>query len=208
MPERDSSPSRAADWTLFHRLRSGDARALQELIDALWHPLTAYARRILADQCADAEEAVQDAFLRLWAKRGELREEGSPRAFLYTVVRNACLDELRRNARRTRAEGGAPLPTPPRTPWEDVQGAELHRAAAGAVAGLPERRREVYRLAREEGLSYEEIAEILGLSRRTVANHMSLALADLRTALRPHLPQESRAGRPEVRRPENGAVED
>jgi RNA polymerase sigma-70 factor (ECF subfamily) len=74
-----------------------------------------------------------------------------------------------------------------KTPYEDVQGAELQRLAAAAVSRLPERRREVFRLAREEGLSYQEIADILGLSTQTVANHMSLALADLRTALRPHI---------------------
>jgi RNA polymerase sigma-70 factor (ECF subfamily) len=68
-----------------------------------------------------------------------------------------------------------------------VQGAELQRLAAAAVARLPERRREVFRLAREEGLSYQEIADILHLSLQTVANHTSLAMADLRTALRPYL---------------------
>jgi DNA-directed RNA polymerase specialized sigma24 family protein len=45
----------------------------------------------------------------------------------------------------------------------------------------------VFRLAREEGLSYQEIAEVMSLSAQTVANHMSLAMADLRTALKPYL---------------------
>jgi RNA polymerase sigma-70 factor (ECF subfamily) len=69
-----------------------------------------------------------------------------------------------------------------------VHGAELKRLAAAAVAGLPPKRREVFRLVREEGLSYKEVAEALGLSPQTVANHMSLALADLRATLRPYLP--------------------
>jgi RNA polymerase sigma-70 factor (ECF subfamily) len=58
--------------------------------------------------------------------------------------------------------------------------------AAAAVARLPDRRREVFRFAREEGLSYQEIAEVMNLSTQTVANHMSLAMADLRAALRPY----------------------
>ena len=52
---------------------------------------------------------------------------------------------------------------------------------------MPRRRREVFRLARERGFSYSEIAEITQLSRQTVANHMSLALSDLRVVLRPFL---------------------
>jgi RNA polymerase sigma-70 factor (ECF subfamily) len=63
--------------------------------------------------------------------------------------------------------------------------------AAAAVTRLPERRREVFRLVREEGLSYQEIAEIMGLSTQTVANHMSLAMADLRAALKPHFPERT-----------------
>ena len=59
--------------------------------------------------------------------------------------------------------------------------------AAAAVARLPDRRREVFRLVREEGLSYKDVAELMELSSQTVANHMGLAMADLRTALKPFL---------------------
>ncbi len=56
-----------------------------------------------------------------------------------------------------------------------------------ALSRLPERRREVFVLVRQQGMSYREASAILGLSQQTVANHMSLALADLRRALEPHL---------------------
>jgi RNA polymerase sigma-70 factor (ECF subfamily) len=129
----------------------------------------------------------QEAFLRVWSRRSGLKEDGSLRSFLYTIVRNLCLDELRRQDRRTRAQREGPPPASPRTPYEDVHGAELQRAAAAAVARLPEKRQEVFRLVREEGLSYKEVADVLGLSSQTVANHMSLALADLRASLLPLL---------------------
>ena len=78
-------------------------------------------------------------------------------------------------------------------PDRTLELSELERAAAAAVASLPERRGEVFRLAREQALSYAEIADVMGLSVQTVANHMSLALSDLRAALRPHLDAEGRA---------------
>jgi RNA polymerase sigma-70 factor (ECF subfamily) len=151
----------------------------------------------------DAEDRVQDALARLWARRHLLQEEGSLRALLYTMVRNGCLDEIRRRTRREHLEGHIPSPTPTRTPWEDIHGAELQRAAAAAVARLPSRRGEVFRLVREEGLTYQEVARVLNLSAQTVANHMSLAMADLRTALRPFLSGSERGGE-ERQSPEPG----
>jgi RNA polymerase sigma-70 factor (ECF subfamily) len=174
------------DSAIIRGLRSEDSRSLQGLLDVYWVPLVGFAQRILAGRGAP-EDAVQDAFVRLWAKRDSLREDGSVRALLYAIVRNVCLDELRRNAREDRAAEAAPQPASPRTPYEDVHGAEMQRVAAAAVSRLPERRREVFRLVREEGLSYQEVAEVMGLAPQTVANHMSLAMADLRTSLRPYL---------------------
>jgi RNA polymerase sigma-70 factor (ECF subfamily) len=186
VPPTDVEGGPSPDAILIRSLRAADPRALQELMEAFWQSLVAFAQRTLSGS-ADPEDVVQLAFVRLWSRREGLREEGSVKALLYTIVRNACLDELRKKARRDRAEDGARPPTPPRTPYEDVHGAELQRVAAAAVAHLPERRREVFRLVREEGLSYQEVAELMDLSPQTVANHMSLAMADLRTSLKPFL---------------------
>ncbi len=178
------------DAALVRGLRSDDPAALRQLMDSYWAALVGFAHRILAG-AGDAEDNVQTAFVRLWSRRQELELDGSIRSLLYTIVRNSCLDELRKRDRREKAQVGATPPPSPRTPYENVQGAELHRFAAAAVARLPQRRREVFRLAREEGLSYQEIAKVMNLSTQTVANHMSLAMADLRTALRPYFSDRS-----------------
>lgn len=183
-------PSGPRDWEFLHvpdfleSLRSGDPEALGRLMDRLWAPLVGYARRILPEGF-DPQDVVQEAFVRLWTRRATLRNDGSLRALLYTTVRNACLDEIRTSQRRRRLNAAEYRPSPAPGPYEDIQGAELERLAAAAVAKLPEKRREVFRLLREEGLSHRETAEVLGLSEQTVANHMSLALADLRATLRP-----------------------
>jgi RNA polymerase sigma-70 factor (ECF subfamily) len=183
-PEPASTPN--SDAAAVRGLRSDDQETLRRLMDAHWANLVAFGQRILGG-VGDPEDVAQTAFVRLWARRHRLDECGSLKALLYTIVRNASLDELRKRRRQDAAQEAARAPERPRTPYEDVQGAELQRLAAAAVARLPERRREVFRLAREEGLSYQEIAEVMGLSAQTVANHMSLAMADLRTALRPYL---------------------
>lgn len=182
------------DPELLQSLRGGDPEALGRLMDSLWAPLVGYARKILSDG-SDPQDVVQDAFVRLWARRSQLREDGSLKALLYTAVRNACLDELRTARRRARLRASEYRPSSPTTPYEDVHGAELLRLAATAVAGLPKKRQEVFRLVREEGLSYRDAAEVLGLSEQTVANHMSLALADLRTVIRPFLSDRDAGGK-------------
>lgn len=167
-------------------LRAGESWALSQLMDQLWGPLVGYAHRLLAG-VGDPQDYAQEAFVRLWAKREHLREDGSLKALLYTTVRNACLDQLRTNKRRDTLQTTHLERPSGSTPYEEVHGAELQRLAAHAVAGLPKKRQEVFRMIREDGLSYKEVAQVLELSEQTVANHMSLALADLRVAIRPFL---------------------
>ncbi len=181
----------APDSELLEGIRSGDREALERLHALYWSPLVQFARRIV-DARADPQDVVQEAFIRLWTHRERWEERGSLRSLLYTLTRNAALDELRRHRRGERAlQETEPPPAPP-APEDDAVAADLRQAALAAVARLPPQRREVFRLAREEGLTYAEIAEVLGLSPQTVANHMSLALTDLRRALERWLPE----GRP------------
>lgn len=206
MTAYDVDPVGPTDAAIVRRLKSGDDNTLRELMDRYWAPLVAFAQRTLGG-LSDPEDIAQNAFVRLWTRRETLQETGSLKSLLYTIVRNLALDDIRSGSRREQAQKAAPPSPSPRTPYEDVQGAELHRLAASAVARLPERRREVFRLVREEGLTYNEVSEVLGLSAQTVANHMSLALADLRTALKPYLanhgPQADAESEPTKNREQN-----
>ncbi len=186
MSSRSHPVGQNRDAGIVDRLKAHDAGALGEIMETLWEPLVAFAGRVLSG-AGDPQDLVQDVLVRLWERRTSLRTKGSLRALLFTMVRNACLDEHRRRSRRDRTRAEIPPPPEPRTPYQDVQGAELERAAAAAVRKLPARRQEIFRLVREEGLTYQEVAQVLGLSPQTVANHMSLALADLRVALKPHI---------------------
>lgn len=172
------------DELLVARLRTGDATVVSELLADHWDRLLRYAFGLLADW-DKAEDVTQAAFVQMWARRDSWRD-GSLRALLYRIVRNSALDVLKSPGSAGTPDALSDLVSP-ESPLATVEAVEFRSAATAAVEALPPRRREVYRLVREHGLSYERIAEITGLSRQTVANHMSLALSDLRTMLRPFL---------------------
>jgi RNA polymerase sigma-70 factor (ECF subfamily) len=172
------------DRTLISRLATGDEGAMRALVDRHWRPMVQYAQGLLGDWDR-AEDVTQGAFVRLWADRDRWDTDSSS-ALLYRIVRNAALDMLRRSGRVRGGEFVDEL-AGDSSPESDVEMSELEGAVLAAVDALPPRRREVFRLARDRGFSYAEIAEITELSRQTVANHMSLALRDLRVMLRPFL---------------------
>jgi RNA polymerase sigma-70 factor (ECF subfamily) len=181
-----TDPVVPAETELIDGIRSGDTETLARLQALYWAPLVRFADRIVGVR-ADPQDVVQEAFIRLWTHRDRWDARGSVRSLLYTMTRNAALDELRRLERTERASRAADPPPSAPAPSDDAAAAELRRAAAIAVERLAPQRREVFRLAREEGLTYAEIAEVLGLAPQTVANHMSLALSDLRRTLAPYL---------------------
>lgn len=181
-----ADPTLPPDDELIERIRSGDPGTLQLLMTAHWSGLLQYADRIVGGS-SDPQDVVQEAFIRFWTRRERWGEEGSVRALLYTLTRNAALDERRRAARSERVAQAAEGPRAPSRPSAEAEASQLRRAASRAVSALPPKRQEVFRLSREQGLSYAEIAEVMGVSPQTVANQMSLALTDLRGALAPFL---------------------
>lgn len=188
--DRDTGSSHSeGEWMA--RVRSGDPEVLRILLKRFSGPLRRYAERILGGS-SDAEEAVQEAFIRLWERRDRWREDGSVMTLLYTLTRNAAVDYARRRHRERPLpeEQHSIIPSPSPTPFEDTLDEELRFEAAKAVSRLPPRRQEVFRLIREDGLTYREVGDVLNIAPQTVANLMSLALADLRSTLGPFLERE------------------
>lgn len=182
------------DAKLAGRLAAGDSEALSLLLARYWAPLVSFAAGRLGSLDA-AEDLVQEAFVRVWDHREQLRADTSPRAYLYRVLRNLITDDHRRRRLRDRwaelrrHQPEAEVPTPALLLEADL----LADAARRAIAALPERRRDVFVLAHLHGLSYKEVATALGITRRTVANHMSLALKELRGDLAGFLEPSTRA---------------
>jgi RNA polymerase sigma-70 factor (ECF subfamily) len=174
----------AADIALLARVLNGDETGLAALLDRHWHSLVRYSRSILEDSDA-AKDVVQQVFVRFWEHRETRGLTGSVLGLLFRMTRNMSLDDYRRRDARQRVVDNAASPEQPAGPVEHVQNDEIGSVLQAALAQLPQRRREVFVLVREYGLSYIETAEALGIAPETVADDLSMALSHLKEALTP-----------------------
>ena len=170
-------------------LRRGDEGAYDAIFRQWYAPLVAMTAALLRDQ-GPAEEVVQDVLLELWRRREGITFETSLRAYLFQAARNRGLNYLRRQKVEARGEAtiAAAMPTPEPADSE-AREAELNVAIQAAIAGLPDRCREVFELSRVQGRKYSEIATELGISVKTVEAQMGKALRVMREKLAPWLPE-------------------
>ena len=135
-----------------------------------------------------AEDIVQELFIRLW-ERGDAQQLQDPLPYLYQASHNRALSYLRQQRVRRRWETQAM--TAPEgadgTAHGEMELSELASALEHAIAELPERRRQVFLMSRDEGLPHAEIARILGLSVKTVESHVWRAITTLRASVARHL---------------------
>jgi RNA polymerase sigma-70 factor (ECF subfamily) len=164
----------------------GDTAALGVLLERYWPSTVRYATGILGSR-DDAEDVAQQTFERLWERRDAWQVEESALPLILRLTRNRSLDQLRRRAARERANANFPPPRSPLTPEAILEQRELRALVTKTVDSLPERRREVLLLARMQGLTRNEIAEVMDISPQTVANHLQLAMDDVRRLLAPCL---------------------
>jgi len=146
----------------------------------------------------DAENIVQDVFLYLWENREVLSTLDNTNAFLFTLVKNRCIDFLRKQTQIKNKK----------QPLTDLQEKELElklyslqkfdehhfspeeieNMITNAIHSLPERCREIFILSRLEGLRHKEIASRLNISTNTIEGQIGIALKKLRTELKDYLP--------------------
>ena len=136
---------------------------------------------ILEDE-AEAEDAVQELFLKLWSGRDALDGIRNPKGYGIRVLRNLCLDRIRRSRKM---ETPAVLPEPEWPGRQDEAVDEKARLAKvlDAIKSLPDRQREVLTLRTLDGLSYEEIAERTGMNQLTLRVLLSQARRKLRNVI-------------------------
>lgn len=164
---------------LVHRIRNGDGAAFDQLVRIHYRDLFDFALTLVRIP-AIAEDVIQDVLLNVWERRAGWQPIPSPRAYLFAAVRNRAY-----NALRDRRKFAEPDPDEPSAFASDelARYHDLVRDYRLAIGDLPDRRREVYRLSRLYGLTYDEIAAVLDISPNTVRSQMAAALKHLRRRL-------------------------
>jgi RNA polymerase sigma-70 factor, ECF subfamily len=188
-----SAGAQRAEWTdalLVRRLAAGDDHALAEIFDSLAPTVYGAALSVLGNGTA-AQDVVQDVFVELWSRPGRYDPAaGTLRTYLTVLARHRAVDMVRSEHRRVgRQERHLRLIPRRRLPsaCDEVTAAEAADAVRDAVRMLPGDQRRVVELAFFEGLTYREVARVVGIPEGTAKSRLRLALMKLKTMLDRHL---------------------
>ena len=181
------------DVALMLRVREGDTEALRELIERHQRAVINTIHRAIGD-ANEAEDLAQRVFVQVYRSAKRYKPTAKFTTWLFTITRNTILNEHRRRSRHpaesldalqeprdSESAGWQPPDTAMRDPAQEAVERELQEKIKEAVQELPEAQRTAVILCRYEGLSYEEIAEVLGCSvsaTKSLLHRARLALKD------------------------------
>lgn len=162
-------------------LEKGNEKAFSTLYDHYWEALFLYVVRILGEK-DDAMDVVQDTLITLWKQRDHMHEVKSLKAYLYSIARYKALRHIRLNIQKRDYLSSLLnfFEEYSESPEEQFISNELQMIINDEVSRLPPKMREVYRLSREQQLSYKEIASLLNISDKTVKKQISNSLKIIR----------------------------
>lgn len=172
----------------FENINYLDKTIFEQLFRDYFKPLTAFVKKYVGN-VDEAKEIVHEVFYNLWLKRESIDPEKAVKSYLYTSAYNRSLNHLRDNKKFDRNKEGELYPDK-EMQWnysDHLDGLELEVKINHTIDSLPEKCREVFVLSRFEGLKYNEIAEKLNISVKTVESQMSKALSVLRQNLKEYL---------------------
>lgn len=176
------------------RYRDGDVRAFEVLVTRHRKPVYNFILRFVRDP-AQAEDVLQDTFLRLIKSAESYEKQAKFTTWMYTIARNLCVDAARRGKHRKAASLDAPVGEEDGAALIDlvadggagvdrkVISRELAQRIRQAVEALPDEQREIFILREIADLQFNEIAQIVGCPENTVKSRMRYALEKLREAL-------------------------
>jgi RNA polymerase sigma-70 factor (family 1) len=171
-----------SDLQLIDYLKSDDEMALSIIYKRYWQMLYTSSFNILKDRQA-CEDILQDLFIKLWHNRSTIQITASLKAYLYASIRYEVYRRIRTGTVRVDIYNNLleRIGTP--AAYGNLEHKELIAQVSSIIGTLPEKCKEVYKLSREEHLSHKEIASRLNISTKTVENHLTKALRQLRSSL-------------------------
>ena len=170
--------------SLILRLIGGDEDAFCELYATYKNRLIYFAMRFLKSR-EYAEDVFQDAFTVVWQSRRFINPDASFSSYLYTIMRNRILNQLRNAANEEKLKESILSQALDYTEdtKREVMLNDLKSLISHALQQLTPRQREIFEMSREAQLSHKEIADKLGISINTVQEHISISLKLIRTYL-------------------------
>lgn len=176
--------SQGRNLKLVEKIRAGDQEAFEKLFHQYYARLCVFSNSFVKSLDI-SRDVVQEVFIKIWDNRDNFYVTQSLKAYLYQAVRNQSLNFLQQKKQKERLEE--------RIKKQHEASAEIHREELNTeelsekvwklVEALPERRRTIFILYRKHGLSYNEIAEVMCIARKTVENQMGKSLQYLRENL-------------------------
>lgn len=175
------------DNSLLQGICQGDKHSFTILYHRYWEALFVTAAKALRSK-EDAADVMQDIFLSLWNRRNEINIQGSLAAYLHTSVRYKCIHYIEKNiTRRDYLLQLAEVEVSNSSPDAEVNLylKQMEESVKKTVANMPTKMQEVYKLSRQQHLSYKQIADYMDISVETVKKHIQHALHVIRKNL-PH----------------------
>ena len=165
-------------------LQNGDHKAFEEVFLAYFDKVKYLLIGLLRSE-SDAEELAQDIFVKLWMNHTSIDPNKAFNTYLYTITRNTALNHLKhklveenyKNSFNNLDEEAADSSD------EILFAKEISLLVEMAVCKMPVQRKKIYQMSRDKGISNNEIAEELGISKKTVENQLSLALQEIKRVI-------------------------
>lgn len=173
--------------------QESDMNAFEQLYRFLYSRLIKFSIYYVGDKQA-AEDLVTEVFVKCWENRSASTHVLNPESYFFIAVKNQSLKHLKKKSLVTfmdLADVDEDISATAQTPQYILETKELHQQLHFAIESLAPQAREVFRLIKEGGLKYKEVAELLNISPRTVQTQLFRAIAKLRLILKPLAEMES-----------------
>ena len=172
------------DYDLYLKLKESDERAFQVLFSKYYPAMCHFARQYLND-AELAEETAQDMFVKIWEKRDSLNIQSSVKHYFFRSIRNHCLNQIQHEKiKKQYASMVIESANQEIVSEQYYMEVDLVQRIEKCIDSLPPKRQEIFRLSREQGMKYKDIADTLNISVKTVESQMGFALRYLRDELK------------------------
>lgn len=176
-----------SEQLLVSDLKNGNEKAFRQLFDLYYQDIYGYSVSLLKSKEA-AEENVQDVFMKVWLHRENLNPDQSFKAYIFTIARNQAFNTLNKAANDLALKEAVFYESQKSHEYGDysIREADCKKLRKQAMKQLPPKRKQIFKMSRKKGMSYEEISQELGISINTVRNQMSKALESMRVFFHVH----------------------